>query len=72
MLQEMDVKAGGGQVMTIGEMLRAFLTKLEWFSTLFPRIPVPIQVIHCLYYIVVETLSRIGYLLYAGISQHST
>lgn len=26
--------------MTIGEMLRSFLTKLEWFSTLFPRIPV--------------------------------
>ncbi|XP_049846341.1 pre-mRNA-splicing factor 38B-like isoform X2 [Schistocerca gregaria] len=41
--EEMDVKAGGGQVMTIGDMLRAFLTKLEWFSTLFPRIPVPIQ-----------------------------
>ncbi|PSN52538.1 hypothetical protein C0J52_08973 [Blattella germanica] len=40
---EMDVKAGGGQVMTVGEMLRAFLTKLEWFSSLFPRIPVPIQ-----------------------------
>lgn len=37
------MKAGGGQVMTIGEMLRAFLTKLEWFSSLFPRIPVPIQ-----------------------------
>lgn len=43
LLQEMDVKAGGGQVMSIGEMLRAFLTKLEWFSSLFPRIPVPIQ-----------------------------
>jgi pre-mRNA-splicing factor 38B len=42
--QEMDVKAGGGHVMTIGDMLRHFLTKLEWFSTLFPRIPVPIQV----------------------------
>ncbi|KAK6620714.1 hypothetical protein RUM43_011009 [Polyplax serrata] len=41
--EEMDVKAGGGQVMTIGDMLRHFLTKLEWFSTLFPRIPVPIQ-----------------------------
>ncbi|XP_067000560.1 pre-mRNA-splicing factor 38B isoform X2 [Anabrus simplex] len=41
--EEVDVKAGGGQVMTVGEMLRAFLTKLEWFSTLFPRIPVPIQ-----------------------------
>ncbi|XP_043942001.1 pre-mRNA-splicing factor 38B [Protopterus annectens] len=41
--EEMDVKAGGGCVMTIGEMLRSFLTKLEWFSTLFPRIPVPVQ-----------------------------
>lgn len=41
--EEIDVKAGGGQVMSIGEMLRHFLSKLEWFSTLFPRIPVPIQ-----------------------------
>ncbi|KAG8192590.1 hypothetical protein JTE90_015223 [Oedothorax gibbosus] len=41
--EEVDVKAGTGQVMTIGEMLRHFLSKLEWFSTLFPRIPVPIQ-----------------------------
>ncbi|XP_049603253.1 pre-mRNA-splicing factor 38B isoform X1 [Syngnathus scovelli] len=40
---ELDVKAGGGCVMTVGEMLRSFLTKLEWFSTLFPRIPVPVQ-----------------------------
>lgn len=37
------MKAGGGCVMSIGEMLRSFLTKLEWFSTLFPRIPVPVQ-----------------------------
>lgn len=29
--------------MTIGEMLRHWLTKLEWYSTLFPRIPVPTQ-----------------------------
>lgn len=41
--EEMDVKAGGGQVMKLGEILKQFLTKLEWFSTLFPRIPVPIQ-----------------------------
>uniref|UniRef100_A0A493U030 Pre-mRNA-splicing factor 38B n=1 Tax=Anas platyrhynchos platyrhynchos TaxID=8840 RepID=A0A493U030_ANAPP len=41
--EDLDVKAGGGCVMTIGEMLRSFLTKLEWFSTLFPRIPVPVQ-----------------------------
>lgn len=31
------------QIMTIGTMLHQWLTKLEWFSTLFPRIPVPIQ-----------------------------
>lgn len=31
------------QTMTIGQMLHQWLTKLEWFSTLFPRIPVPIQ-----------------------------
>jgi len=37
------VKAGGGHIMTIGELSTHFLTKLEWYSTLFPRIPVPIQ-----------------------------
>ena len=37
------MKAGGGHVMTIGELSSHFLTKLEWYSTLFPRIPVPIQ-----------------------------
>ena len=42
-LQEIDVKAGGGHNMMIGEMLRTWLSKLEWYSTLFPRIPVPIQ-----------------------------
>ncbi|KAH9495534.1 PRP38 pre-mRNA processing factor 38 domain-containing protein B [Bulinus truncatus] len=41
--EELDVKAGGGHVMTIGEMLRQWLVKLEWYSTLFPRIPVPVQ-----------------------------
>ncbi|CAG9857798.1 unnamed protein product [Phyllotreta striolata] len=41
--EELDVKAGGGQNITIGLMLRQWLVKLEWFSTLFPRIPVPIQ-----------------------------
>ena len=29
--------------MKMGDVLKQFLTKLEWFSTLFPRIPVPIQ-----------------------------
>lgn len=42
--KEMDVRAGGGQIMTIGNILKSFLFKLEWYSTLFPRIPVPIQV----------------------------
>ncbi|CAH1785418.1 unnamed protein product [Owenia fusiformis] len=41
--EEIDVKAGGGHSMTIGEMLRQWLTKLEWYSTLFPRLPVPVQ-----------------------------
>ncbi|XP_034945276.1 pre-mRNA-splicing factor 38B isoform X2 [Chelonus insularis] len=41
--EELDVKAGGGQIMKMGDILKQFLTKLEWFSTLFPRIPVPIQ-----------------------------
>lgn len=31
------------QVLTIGQMVYQFMTKLDWFSTLFPRIPVPIQ-----------------------------
>lgn len=41
--QEIDVKAGGGHVMLMGEMIKQWLTKLEWYSTLFPRIPVPVQ-----------------------------
>lgn len=41
--EEIDPKAGGGAPMTIGEMVRYLLTKLDWFSTLFPRIPIPIQ-----------------------------
>lgn len=41
--QEIDPKAGGGNPMTIGTMLRNMLQSLDWYSTLFPRIPVPIQ-----------------------------
>lgn len=42
--EEVETKAGGGQpATTIGQMLHQFLVKLDWFSTLFPRIPVPIQ-----------------------------
>lgn len=43
LLQELDVKAGGGHVMTIGDLVEHFLTKLDWYSTLFPRIAVPVQ-----------------------------
>lgn len=41
--EEVDAKAGGGQTTTIGQMIHQWLIKLDWFSTLFPRIPVPIQ-----------------------------
>lgn len=41
--EEIDVKAGGGHKITIGHMVRQCLVKLEWYSTLFPRIPVPVQ-----------------------------
>ena len=37
------MKAGGGKEITIGEMIKQFLTKLEWFDTRWPRIPVPVQ-----------------------------
>lgn len=29
--------------MTMGQLVRSFMLKLEWYGTLFPRIPVPIQ-----------------------------
>lgn len=38
----LDPKAGGGCSMTIGQMVRSFLLKPDWYGTLFPRIPVPI------------------------------
>merc|ERR1711997_474533 len=38
-----DVKAGGGKEITIGEMVKQFLTRLDWFDTRWPRIPVPVQ-----------------------------
>ncbi|ESN94779.1 hypothetical protein HELRODRAFT_115102 [Helobdella robusta] len=41
--EEVDPKAGGGNNMTIGEMCEQLLLKLDWYGTLFPRIPVPIQ-----------------------------
>ncbi|XP_026323719.1 pre-mRNA-splicing factor 38B-like [Hyposmocoma kahamanoa] len=41
--EEVDPRAGGGGTTTIGALVRQMLIKLDWFSTLFPRIPVPIQ-----------------------------
>jgi len=35
-----DIKAGGGKSMTMGEFCRLLLTKMEWFETRFPRIAV--------------------------------
>ncbi|XP_049886063.1 pre-mRNA-splicing factor 38B isoform X2 [Pectinophora gossypiella] len=41
--EEVDPRAGGGGPTTMGTLVRQMLVKLDWFSTLFPRIPVPIQ-----------------------------
>ncbi|CAH2100394.1 unnamed protein product [Euphydryas editha] len=41
--EEVDPRAGGGGSTTMGALVRQMLIKLDWFSTLFPRIPVPIQ-----------------------------
>ena len=29
--------------MTVGQLVRSFLLRLEWYGTLFPRIPVPVE-----------------------------
>ncbi|KAK5973264.1 Pre-mRNA-splicing factor 38B [Trichostrongylus colubriformis] len=41
--EEIDPRSGGGDIMTFGQVVRVMLTKLDWYGTLFPRIPVPIQ-----------------------------
>ncbi|XP_022660538.1 pre-mRNA-splicing factor 38B-like isoform X2 [Varroa jacobsoni] len=41
--EEVDPKAGGGDPMTMGQLVRNMLQNLDWYSTLFPRIPVPVQ-----------------------------
>lgn len=41
--EEIDPRSGGGDKMTISQMVRMMLTKLDFYGTLFPRIPVPIQ-----------------------------
>ncbi|PAV88719.1 hypothetical protein WR25_20137 isoform B [Diploscapter pachys] len=40
---EVDPRSGGGDSMTFGQLVRILLTKLDWYGTLFPRIPIPIQ-----------------------------
>jgi len=41
--EEVDPRSGGGDTMLLGELLKNMLTKLDWYGTLFPRIPIPIQ-----------------------------
>eukprot|EP00731_Ephydatia_muelleri_P023892 Em0016g163a len=41
--EEIDLKAGSGYTITIGEVVRTMMTKLDWFGTLFPRMPVNVQ-----------------------------
>ncbi|XP_065917455.1 pre-mRNA-splicing factor 38B-like [Dysidea avara] len=41
--EEIDLKAGGGFQTTVGEMCKMMVSKLDWFGTLFPRIPVNLQ-----------------------------
>merc|ERR1712059_76778 len=38
--EEIDIKAGGGKPMSMGELCKTLLTRLEWFDTRFPRIAV--------------------------------
>jgi len=38
-----DLKAGRGFQTTIGEMCKMMLLELDWFGTLFPRIPVNVE-----------------------------
>ena len=41
--QEIDLKAGGGYSVAMGELCHMMLSKLDWFGTLFPRLPVNVQ-----------------------------
>uniref|UniRef100_A0A915BYW9 Pre-mRNA-splicing factor 38 n=1 Tax=Parascaris univalens TaxID=6257 RepID=A0A915BYW9_PARUN len=41
--EQIDPRSGGGDVMTMAQVVKMMLTKLDWYGTLFPRIPVPIQ-----------------------------
>lgn len=41
--EQIDPRSGGGDVMAMAQVVKMMLTKLDWYGTLFPRIPVPIQ-----------------------------
>ncbi|KAI6191758.1 Ubiquitin carboxyl-terminal hydrolase [Aphelenchoides bicaudatus] len=41
--EEFDPRAGGGDTITIGQFVRQILTKLDWYGTLFPRLPFAVQ-----------------------------
>ena len=38
--QEIELRAGGGQCVPMGEMCRMLLMRQDWFGTMFPRLPV--------------------------------
>ena len=42
-IQEIDLKAGGGFKTTVGAMCRMMLIKLDWFGTMLPRISVSVS-----------------------------
>ena len=42
-VQEIELRAGGGLCVSIGEMCRMLLTRQDWFGTMFPRLPVNVQ-----------------------------
>lgn len=41
--QEIELRAGGGLCVSIGEMCHMLLTRQDWFGTMFPRLPVNVQ-----------------------------
>ena len=41
--QEIELRAGGGLCVPMGEMCRMLLTRQDWFGTMFPRLPVNVQ-----------------------------
>ncbi|PIC37545.1 hypothetical protein B9Z55_016135 [Caenorhabditis nigoni] len=40
---EIDPRSGGGDVISFGQMVKLMINKLDWYGTLFPRIPDRVQ-----------------------------